>query len=433
MMKSSETKLGMKWYNFLVCFGLFAGALMNVGDGVMYLTGGVYLRASSGQMTAEEVYALYGAGLRVLDVIFGILAIAQAVLAIMLWWKLFKRKEDVITFVWLYYGIPIVTRLIYTSILSGIISTSLGSTDIMSFFVGVLILALNVKYFSKREHLFIQVNQNNLIKEKNTTVNNTTYTNANNRKETGIPQKAETDFLMNFGKELKKNDDKFSVETIVKNFARVKYGAEFTPLFIAIDGMRVTLYEKDGTTEKRLLTDLCGLVKMEIWIAEITKRCKKEIPLVPKGKALYQLGQVWEGDSYVDLVNKIFHQNYKQYLFSTVKLNSFGVDGIAWIVCIDGKPHGRDGDLWINRLIDNGNIIEEEYVGVNKYKIRQEFLNPNYRTFADRLTFQKDPSNTGDNYKAKCLGFYTLKSYDVDQLIRVWERKKDSVLLTIRE
>ncbi len=180
-----------------------------------------------------------------------------------------------------------------------------------------------------------------------------------------------------------------------------------------------------------MLTNLCGLVKMEIWIAEITKRCKKEILLVPKGKALYQLGQVWEGDSYVDLVNEIFHQNYKQYLLSTVNLNSFGVDGIAWIVCIDGKPHGRDGDLWINRLIDNGNMIEEEYVGVNKNKIRQEFLNPVYRTFADRLTFQKDPNNTGDNYKAKCLGFYKLKSYDANKLIRIWERQSDSLLLTI--
>ncbi len=229
-MNGNEVKLGMKWYNFLVVFGLFAGALMNVGDGVMYLTGVVYLRASGGQVTAEEIYALYGAGLRVLDVIFGILAVAQAILAIMLWWQLFKRKGDVITFIWLYYGIPIAARCIYTSILSAITSTSLDSTDIMSVFVGVLILAFNVNYFSKREHLFIQGNQNNLVKEKNTTVNNTTYINANNRKETEIPQKMGEDFLIEFEKELKKSDNKFGMEAIDKNFARIKYGAEFSLL-----------------------------------------------------------------------------------------------------------------------------------------------------------------------------------------------------------
>ncbi len=430
MMESNETKLGMKWYNFLVVFGLFAGALMNVGNGITYLTGVMYSRATNGQVTAEQVYSYYGVGLRIVDIIFGVLAIAQAGVAIVLWYKLVKRKPDMMKFIYIYYGVPIIFSFLYLVIVSGITSTSLEFTDIVSIGTSILILCLNIKYFKKREDLLIQGKQctykrKNSIEEKNIMKTSTYVSNKNIEEEKKM-------FWKKFEESLKRNNARYSLMFIEKDIARIKCGTEFTTLFILVEGARVSLYKKENTTEKRLLTDLFHLIKMDVWIAAINGNFKLEAKPIPAGKTLYKLGQVWEGESYVDLVNEIFHQNYKQYLLSTVKLNSFGVDGIAWIVCIDGKPHGRDGDLWINRLIENGNIIEEEYVGVNKYKIRQEFLNPNYRTFADRLTFQKDPSNTGDNYKAKCLGFYVLKSYDIDRLIRVWERKNDSILLTIK-
>ena len=131
------------------------------------------------------------------------------------------------------------------------------------------------------------------------------------------------------------------------------------------------------------------------------------------------------------MINKIFHKNYKNFIPCTLKLEQFDAPGIAWIVVINGTPHGRNGNLWVNRLFENGEIIEEEYVGVHSDKIRQEFLTYRERTFSDRLTFQKDPDNNGNAYKAKCLGFYILKSYDTDKLIRVWKRQNESVILNI--
>ena len=90
------------------------------------------------------------------------------------------------------------------------------------------------------------------------------------------------------------------------------------------------------------------------------------------------------------------------------------------------------GDLWINSMVRDGEVIEEKYVGDDRAKIRAEFLAGREITFADRLTFQKDPDDTGNMYKAKCLGFYTLKTFDTDRLLRVWERRSESYPLTLK-
>ena len=47
----------MKWYKFLIYFSLWAGALLNIGNGLMALQGMQYETGS--EVTAELVYAMF--------------------------------------------------------------------------------------------------------------------------------------------------------------------------------------------------------------------------------------------------------------------------------------------------------------------------------------------------------------------------------------
>lgn len=245
-------------------------------------------------------------------------------------------------------------------------------------------------------------------------------------------------FWIDFQKILNENGGEYSLEFINNDMARVKYKARLTPLVILPDSSKekVFLFEKSDMQENCITSINFNSLDLESLLIAIDAKCKETQTLQPEqcdinGKILYKLGQVWEGQNYTDLINKIFHRNYKKFQPSTLNLKPFEVDGTAWLVVMNGLPHGRDGDLWINRIIENEMIVEE-YVGFNKDKIHQEFLNYKIRTFSNRLVFQRDPYNSGNDYQAKCLGFYTLKSYDTDKLIRVWKRQSESLLLNIK-
>lgn len=244
----------------------------------------------------------------------------------------------------------------------------------------------------------------------------------------------------NFWSELQKlfikNASDYDFE-LVNSIARVKNGTKWTPLFILFDSTKneILLYEKNGTTESLLMRTNFDSDNLDPLLKTIDKKCRKQTiqlfePIEMNGKTLFQYGQIWKGNSYTDLVNRVFKTNHKCYQKCTVNLNPFGVDGFAWIVFINGQPHGYNGYLWKNSIIENEEI-KEEYVGNDEKTIRTEFLKFTPRYFADRLVFQKDPDNIGDEHKIKCLGFYTLKYYDVDKLIRVWTRQSKSLLLNI--
>lgn len=263
----------------------------------------------------------------------------------------------------------------------------------------------------------------------------------NKRKNIGMEEETKVytkeKFWSDFQKILTENGGEYSFDFVNDNMARVKHHASPTNLFIVVDASaeRVFLFEKNDIREICLISSDFTSLDLEPLLLEIDKKCKGKSILQAgqaneNGKFLYKLGQVWEGRNYTDLINKIFYKNCKNFIPSTLSLKNYGVDGCAWLVVMNGLPHGRDGDLWINRITEKEEIVEE-YVGFNKDKIHQEFLNYKNRTFSDRLVFQRDPDNTGNDYKAICLGFYTLKSYDTDKLVRVWKRQDESVILNI--
>lgn len=256
-------------------------------------------------------------------------------------------------------------------------------------------------------------------------------------------------FWDEFKETLHENGDEYELLQINDVISAVKRNGRSTALFLVADAAKgeVCLYKKEGLSEICLLRTDLHAPDTDSLLLEIDKNCKKSVAapqnaaggksaFVPQysagGKTVFKLGQVWEGRSYADLINKIFHKQYKQYMRATLDLAQFGGKGIAWIVSINGEPHGMGGDLWINSMVGDGEVIEEKYVGDNRAKIRAEFLAGMEITFSDRLTFQKDPDDTGNMYKAKCLGYYTLKMFDTDRLLRVWERRSESYPLTLK-
>ena len=50
-----ETKYSMKWFKFLIYFSLFAGAAINISNGINLITGFIYSMQSSGEISAETV------------------------------------------------------------------------------------------------------------------------------------------------------------------------------------------------------------------------------------------------------------------------------------------------------------------------------------------------------------------------------------------
>ncbi len=150
-----ETPLGMAWYKFLIYFALIAGAIINILYGFNYISGGIYFVETNGEVSAEQVYAFYGAGLQVVDILYGVFLLAFAILAFVLRHKLAHYEPDAPKFVKIFYSISAGAPFLYSIIVSVITGQSLAINAIVTLIVGLVFLFANVKYFNKRAHLFV--------------------------------------------------------------------------------------------------------------------------------------------------------------------------------------------------------------------------------------------------------------------------------------
>lgn len=153
---STEKPLGMAWYKFLIYFALIAGAVLNIIYGINYMTGGIYFSQTNGQVSAEDVYYYYGDGLRFVDIAFGLFLIAFAIFGIILRNRLAKFKPDAPKLVYIFYAVSAGGSFLYSILVSAITSTTIGASQIISIIVSIVFLLLNIKYFKKREHLFVE-------------------------------------------------------------------------------------------------------------------------------------------------------------------------------------------------------------------------------------------------------------------------------------
>ena len=136
--------LGMAWYNFLVRFALIASAIINFLFSLTYLTGTIY----NGQLTAEEVYSYYGETLRAVDILFGLFMIGFGVLAIIVRNKLAKYESDAPKFVYILYALSAGLPFVYSVTVAIITSQFITLNAIITLISGLVILFLNIKYFS---------------------------------------------------------------------------------------------------------------------------------------------------------------------------------------------------------------------------------------------------------------------------------------------
>ncbi len=160
MQTMPQTDLGMNWYKFVIYFALFAQALVLVILSINLFTGGLY-----GGL-ADYVYMLFG-GLRALDIIFGLVFLALAAMAIYVRQKLAHFKCDAPRLFYAFIIAANAASLVYFWGLSYMLSSvsfydasSVVSTGVISTTISIIggcaiWLAINTAYFKKRAHLFV--------------------------------------------------------------------------------------------------------------------------------------------------------------------------------------------------------------------------------------------------------------------------------------
>lgn len=149
----AEPQYSMKWFKFLIYFSLFFAAFINfTSQGLFYLTGAVYTMADT---DPDLVYLFYD-GLKVADVAFGIAGILLAVFSIFTRFRLAKFKKDGPICYYILQASSAVVSLLYGIAASVITGESMsGMVDVFSIVLSAILIAANVKYFSKRKALFV--------------------------------------------------------------------------------------------------------------------------------------------------------------------------------------------------------------------------------------------------------------------------------------
>lgn len=144
----------MKWYKFLIYFLLFFSAIFNVYNAINTLTGKFYGSADE----AAEVYSAFPS-LKFVDVVSGILFIMLAVICIITRQKLRNFSKNGPIMLYGLYAFDLIFGFVYILVVTAIIGISLSeyidSSFIKSISRSIAMIALNMVYFKKREHMFI--------------------------------------------------------------------------------------------------------------------------------------------------------------------------------------------------------------------------------------------------------------------------------------
>lgn len=139
----------MKWFKFLIYFGLFAGAVLNCLSAILQITGAVY------EGSAEVVYIFFPE-LKFFDIFYTILLLALAVLQIFTRFQLSGFKKNGPKLILIVYSAAVVISLLYGIVASVILHEFLFNTSmIISIIVSVVMVVLNKIYFDKRKDMFV--------------------------------------------------------------------------------------------------------------------------------------------------------------------------------------------------------------------------------------------------------------------------------------
>ena len=150
--ESTRINLGMKWFKFLIYFGLWAGAILNFVTGVRMMTGNIYL---SEGVNADLVYKTFP-NLQSVDVLFGLLFCAFAIFQIVTRFYLAGFKKIAPAMLSVVYIANGVFNFVYNSIVASIISSNLGGQTIVTILVAIVMVIVNNYYFGNRKNLFVK-------------------------------------------------------------------------------------------------------------------------------------------------------------------------------------------------------------------------------------------------------------------------------------
>lgn len=143
----------MGWYKFLIYFGLFAGAAVNLYNGVMALTGEHY------DGLKETVYYVFPE-MKSTDMIFGVLCIGLAVLGVYARFRLSAYKANAPQMVVSLYLAAIGASVFYLVRVNSIVSTvdpnAMDMSSVMPQLCTSAVMAIvNYVYFKKRADMFV--------------------------------------------------------------------------------------------------------------------------------------------------------------------------------------------------------------------------------------------------------------------------------------
>ena len=151
--QAQPTGQPMKGFKFLIYFGLFAGALLNLISGIMQLTGGHYGEEK------ELVYYVFS-DMKTVDLIFGILLIFLAVFGVYTRFQLSSYRRRGPTCLNVLYIANIILSLAYLIAASALTQINIvelgGASMITSLVVSICMVVVNTIYFKKRSQLFVK-------------------------------------------------------------------------------------------------------------------------------------------------------------------------------------------------------------------------------------------------------------------------------------
>ena len=130
---------GMKWYKFLIYFALWAGAIVNLIDSLQFFTGSIL---------GDDVEILYA--------YYPLILVTYAVFAIYTRYRLAQFRQNGPACLHALYLVQLAMVLIYwlagSLILGEWLDLASGFSDLIS---SIVILCINIVYFRKRKHLFV--------------------------------------------------------------------------------------------------------------------------------------------------------------------------------------------------------------------------------------------------------------------------------------
>ena len=152
---TTQQEMPMKWFKFLIYFGLFASFVLNIYGGGMILAGAHY----GSEQEASLVYAVFE-DLKTLDIIVGIGMLAAGVLALYARFRLAGYRQNGPKMITALYTTALVTNTICIIGLTAIVSeASSQEIDMSSYFANLAtsfaMIVANSVYFKKRQHLFV--------------------------------------------------------------------------------------------------------------------------------------------------------------------------------------------------------------------------------------------------------------------------------------